>query len=471
MVGASATEGGIILLARNEDFTRNNWDKYMTYRDLPQYRVPGTPAVVNGAWTLGNGLSVPVPSTAFAYSAMPDAAGGTEASYGIGDHFFFEERGINTQNVAMSATNSMTTNPRAQHADPFVSAGIQEAIMPTLVLPQARSARDGVELLGSYVEDYGASEPNGLLLGDPTESWYVEIGSGHHWIATRVPDDSYVAIANGLRTHDVDLEAGTTLHSEGLFEFVLEHHLLEDAEVHAFNFAQAFGILGVPYNEDRIWLAQKILTPSRKQPSRQMQYPLFLQPDRPVQVADVMTVLRATYAGTVLARKADRPIGYEKTAESHIITLDPSMPVELAGMIWQAISTPLGAPYMPLYGVMTEIPASYRRGGNSFSPLSAYWAFHGAHALEVMRDRVDHVATPKWWTGFEQQCVAEAPLLSATLLEAYKTNKEASVDLAKRVSTGIASQGVDLATLATAALMTEIANEGASTHQLAMSGS
>jgi dipeptidase len=462
--GSRATDGGLILLARNEDFTRNNWNKYLTYRELPQYRVPSTPSVSDGVWTLGNGLAVPVPDKAFAYSAMPDAAGGTEANYGIGDHFFFEERGTNSQNVAISATNSMATNRQAQKADPFVAVGIEEAIIPTLVLPQADSARHAVQLLGTYVEKYGASEPNGLVLGDPAECWYVEIGSGHHWIAARVPDEGYVAVANGLRVHDVDLESGSTLHSSGLFEFVVEHHLLEAPDAHAFNFAKAFGILGVPYNVDRIWLAQKFLTPSLDQAPRQAQYPLFLPPDEPIKVTDVMRVLRATYAGTVLAGKADRPIGYEKTAESHIITVDPGMPAELAAMIWQAISTPLGAPYMPLYSVMNEVPAGYNRGANEFTPLSAYWAFHGAHALQVMRDAVDHIATQNWWTNFEQECVAEAPVLNNMLSQAYKTNKAVAIDLARRASTGVASQGADLATRATAALMTEIAGQGASAH-------
>jgi hypothetical protein len=62
-----------------------------------------------------------------------------------------------------------------------------------------------------------------------------------------------------------------------------------------------------------------------------------------------------------------------------------------------------------------------------------------------------------------------APLLSDMLVDAYKTNKEAAIDLAKRASTGVASQALDLATAATATLMTAIANDGASAHQLAMS--
>lgn len=69
---------GIILLARNEDYQQNNWNKYQVIRHHPEYFVDKAyPNItVNaGTWTLGNGLQVPVPQNQFSYSAMPDAAG------------------------------------------------------------------------------------------------------------------------------------------------------------------------------------------------------------------------------------------------------------------------------------------------------------------------------------------------------------------------------------------------------------
>ena len=45
-----------------------------------------------------------------------------------------------------------------------------EAIIPTLILPQAKTAKEGVELLGRYVEQYGAGEGNSLYLADVNEA-------------------------------------------------------------------------------------------------------------------------------------------------------------------------------------------------------------------------------------------------------------------------------------------------------------
>lgn len=469
--GTAATAGNLLILARNEDFTRPNWNKYLAYRPVPQYALPGTTSVTDGRWTLGNGLVVPVPANSFSYSCMPDAAADTEASHNTSYGYFFEERGVNARNVAITATNSMATNARAAAADPFVAVGIQEAIITTLILPQAETARHGVELLGGYVEQFGASEGNGVLIGDQTECWYVEIGSAHHWIAVRVPDDQYLVVANDMRVHDVDLDAGraagTLMYSDDLFEFVEKYQLLENPDRRSFNFAQAFGVTGVPYNVDRVWLAQHILTPSIDQQPRQAQYPLFLAPDQPAELGAVMGLLRATYAGTVLDGKADRPIGYDKTAESHIITFDPAMPDELAGQIWQTVSTPLGAPYLPLYSVMTDIPASYRTGLNEFTQLSAYWAFHGAHTLAKLAAGAAG-GQPEWWVDFEQRLVRQAPVVGPALADVYRTDPGTAVDMARRYSTGTAAQAYDLATRATDDLLTAIAAGGAQAHAEAL---
>ncbi|CAH2904752.1 MAG: hypothetical protein PPHEMADM_5616 [uncultured Paraburkholderia sp.] len=352
MVGKTAMADGTILLSRNEDFTRNNWNKYLVYRTLPQYRSDDKHALREGQWVLGNGLTVSVPQHAYGYSAIPDFAGYEEAVFAIGDHYFYKERGINQRNLAVSATNSLAINDKTNAADPLLaSGGIAESVIPTLVLPQAETALDAVELLGQYVERYGASEVNGVLFGDPEESWYFENGSAHHWIAVRIPPEAYLVVANGMRVHGIDLDDVNVRHSKDLFSFIVEHQLLDHPDAQNLNFSAAFGIPGNPCNEDRIWLAQHILTPSLDQPVGQQQYPLFLTPDNKLGVEDVTTVLRATYGGTVLEGKAKRPIGYEATAESHIITLDASMPVALQGVIWQVISTPLGAPYMPFFNM------------------------------------------------------------------------------------------------------------------------
>lgn len=457
-VGKKVSENGILILARNEDFTRNNWNKYLEYRKYPEYYNPNNdnPLINGNIWTLGNGLKVPIPSNQFSYSAMPDAAGYQESVYGIGNRFYFEERGINQRNVAISATNSMSSNDKAKAADPLVGVGIAECIIPTLLLPQSETALDGVKLLGNYVETYGASEANGILIGDPKESWYFEIGSGHHWIAVKIPEDSYIVVANDMRVHSVDLKSKDVMYSKGMFEFVINNQLLDNPDLNNFNFAAAFGIPGDPYNVDRVWLAQSILTPSKVQETRQYQYPLFLKPDKNIAVKDIMKVLRATYDGTVLDGIATRPIGVERTAESHIITLDPEMPDELKGLIWQAVGTPLGSPYMPLFNLMDDIPPGYSVGSDQYSVFSAYWAFRGLFALGNFDNKQYVPLIQTLWETYEAEFLNEEKYLKKMLKETYNSNVETSINFAKKYSTGITYQLVGVANNEKNALMTKI---------------
>lgn len=448
LVGKKASQHRGTTIARNEDYTANNWNKYLAVRPA-KTNEPGQ------TWILGNGLKVPLPKIQYRYSAMPDAMAGEEALVAARGRFF-EERGINEHNVAISATNSMAVNAGAQKADPLVTPGIAEAVIPTLILPQATSALHAVELLGGYVEKYGAGEGNGVAISDENEVWYVEIGSGHHWIAVKVPEDGYLAVANGMRVHSVDLDLTRTVrHSPGLFEFTKNNNLLKNPLRHAFNFAEAFGIPGNPYNVDRVWLIQKILTPSQKQPVRKYQYPLFLRPDQSITVQDIMTIFRSTYEGTELEGIADRPIGTVRTAESHIIVIDGRMPKELQGIIWQALGNPGGSVYMPLYNTVDHYPPGYSYGSNIYSPYSAYWSFKGLASLGENHCRYAE-QIKRLWRRYESRFLFEHPYLTDILKTMYKVDRQQAIDFASGYSQGIAYRTVGAAHAERNAIMTMI---------------
>lgn len=59
------------------------------------------------------------------------------------------EAGINAHNVAMSATETITTNARVIGADPFEKDGLGEEDLLTITLPYINSAREGVQRLVS----------------------------------------------------------------------------------------------------------------------------------------------------------------------------------------------------------------------------------------------------------------------------------------------------------------------------------
>ena len=141
------------------------------------------------------------------YSSVPDA---------LGTDGIWAAAGGNECDVAMTATETITSNERVLGADPLVRfvpasgtpgeegyrpevpGGLGEEDFVTLVLPYIHSAREGVLRLGALLECYGTYEMNGIAFSDLDEIWWLETIGGHHWIARRVPDDCYVTMPNQL---------------------------------------------------------------------------------------------------------------------------------------------------------------------------------------------------------------------------------------------------------------------------------
>ncbi len=145
-------------------------------------------------------LTVELPEQAMRYTDCPNVT----KSNGV-----WPACGINEANVAMTATETITSNARVVGADPYVRyqekkgrntkevpGGIGEEDLVTLVLPYIHSAREGVLRTGALLEQYGTYEPNGMAFADANEVWWLETIGGHHWIARRVPDDRVVIMPN-----------------------------------------------------------------------------------------------------------------------------------------------------------------------------------------------------------------------------------------------------------------------------------
>ena len=47
---------------------------------------------------------------------------------------------------------------------------------------------------------------NSIAFSDAEEIWWLETIGGHHWMAKRVPDDSYVVMPNRLGIDEFDLD-------------------------------------------------------------------------------------------------------------------------------------------------------------------------------------------------------------------------------------------------------------------------
>ncbi len=247
LVGKAATTSGSVIIGRNED-AKTAWPKHLAFNKHEENLAN------NHFKSKDNKFEMELPTTKFAYSSTPEWTD----KYGV-----FEEDGINEYHVAMSATESAYANERVLAVDPFeTEKGILEEAMITVVLPYVKTAREGVKRLGEIVEKHGAAEADGILFGDRDEAWYMEIGSGHHWVAQRIPEDSYAVVANQLAIQVIDFNSDDFMFSTGIQEFVKTNQLWPADQ--AFNFREIFGThddSDLHYNTPRVWIGQKLLTP------------------------------------------------------------------------------------------------------------------------------------------------------------------------------------------------------------------
>ena len=204
LVGKNASYDGSTMIARNDD----SGSGHFTAKKFVVVQSEEHPAVYRSVLSH---VEIPLPGDPMRMTAMPNAVEGK----GI-----WAAAGVNAANVGMTATETITSNPRVLGADPLVvyqpargeqpevPGGIGEEDIVYLVLPYIHTAREGVERLGKLLETYGTYEMNGIAFQDVNEIWWLETIGGHHWMARRVPDDSYVVMPNQLGMY-VDVEVRT----------------------------------------------------------------------------------------------------------------------------------------------------------------------------------------------------------------------------------------------------------------------
>jgi dipeptidase len=348
--------------------------------------------------------------------------------------------GINAANVGMTATETITTNPRVLAADPFVEyqkpkkrgdkaipGGIGEEDIVVLVLPYIKTAREGVLRLGKLLETYGTYEPNGIAFNDENEIWWLETIGGHHWIAKRVPDDLVVIAPNRFGMDSFDLKDAfgakkAHLCSKDLKEFIADNHLdlNQDGK---FDPRDVFGShtdLDHIYDNPRAWFMGRYLTPfSHKWEGPDAEYgpesdniPWALKPDRKVAVEDVKYMLSGHFQGTDYdpytsrdtgKRGMYRSIGINRTGVCTICQIRSDVPDIIKGLEWICFGSTTFDALIPVYTNVPSVPAYLSNVTTDVSTENFYW---GSRLLGAMADK-DFASCLQPITRYQDKVMAE----------------------------------------------------------------
>ena len=391
LVGKKASNDGSVIISRNDD---GSFEPKQLRVIKPEKQPRKYKSVIAH-------LTIELPDNPIRYTSAP--------GYNTKTSGIWPACGINAANVAMTATETITSNPRVVGADPYVvyqpkkgkkdkeiPGGIGEEDLVTLVLPYIRSAREGVLRLGDLLAQYGTYEANGIAFCDKDEAWWLETIGGHHWIAKRVPDDRVVIMPNQFGLDEFDFadaygKKENHLCSPDLKEFVEKNHLYTGMG-EGFNPRLAFGSRSDSdhiYNTPRAWfMARYFLERTYRWDGEGADFtpesndiPWSFVPERKVTIEDVRYLLGSFYQGTpynpydnnASHKGKYRTIGVPNSDVCGILQIRGDLPEAIRGVQWFSMGGSGFTCCFPFYAGVDELPAYISGTTDKVSTDTMYW--------------------------------------------------------------------------------------------------
>jgi len=392
LVGKKASYDGSTMIARNEDSPSGIfWPKKLSISN------PETSS--NQYKSKISNLTIELPKNPLKHVYFPKI----DLSEGV-----WGGSGINSKNVAITATETITSNERVLGADPLIDLskeenkgkyGIGEEDFVLLVIPFINTAREGVKRVGELLEKYGTYEPNGMAFSDENEIWWLETIGGHHFIAKKVPDDKVVIMPNqfGLDNYDLNDALGAQenhICSSDLLDFIKKNHLNFNQNEKNFNPRIAFGShtdFDHVYNTPRAWYLGRYLAkkqykwdgPNADYKPDSDNIPWSYTPDNLITIEDVKYLLSSHFQGTPYDpySKGDNPlknkyrvVGINRTGFVHICQIRGYMNNnDLKPIIWFSFGACTFNTLTPFYTNVNKVPEYYSNTTLKANTNNFYW--------------------------------------------------------------------------------------------------
>lgn len=201
-VGSDLTADGTTMFARSEDIS-NSYNKLF-------YVSPAGKHTAGEEYAGCYGFTYTFTKSSYGYTAFSDDYGAAASECpdcgGTHAHTPYEAGGTNEMGVTVSATETIGCSDAIYEADPYVDTGIEEAEIPTVLLSEAATAKEAVDLLLSIYDTAGCAGGAGLFIADDKEVWYVENASGTQYVALKLSSSMAFAQPNMSIIGLIDLD-------------------------------------------------------------------------------------------------------------------------------------------------------------------------------------------------------------------------------------------------------------------------
>ena len=305
-------------------------------------------------------------------------------------------------------------------------------------LARGKTAREALKVIVDLVEEYGYySSGESFSIADPNEAWILEMISkgpnnkGAVWVAVRIPDGYISAHANQARIQTFPLENGkTSISSKNLdkifnpeVEIVYAADVISfaremkyfDGKDEEFSFSDIYAPVdfgAARYCDSRVWAffnrfnsTMKEYADYAKGIDLSKRMPLYIKPDRKLDMHDVANAMRDHFEGTDLDMTKDigagphkipyrwRPMGWQYNGvsfvhERAIATQQTGwwfvaqcrswLPNPVGGILWFGVDDAATSCLTPIYCSSTTVPDAYRVGNGdllTYSETAAFWTF------------------------------------------------------------------------------------------------
>ena len=427
IIGRQLTKDGTTLFGRTEDYpyypNGGKHNKNYVVVDAKNYKE------VDQLEDESNGFTYPHAASEMKYTATYDSARGDGSNGAFGEH------GFNEAGVSMTSTVTAIPNKKVLKTDPLTEKGIPEAAMLDVVLPRVKSAREGVEFLAKVIEEKGSSEGNVVVFADQKETWYMEILSGHQYVAVKVPEDKYAVFANTYYLGHVDLnDTENVIASKDVEKVAKESGNYKTDKDGNFHIAKSYGPEKYAEGDrSRTYAGITLLDPDSKVTYEDDEYELFRSPTDPNKkytLEDAFALQRNRFEhlngrfvpddqigvkkqgddgsnDTVRKDQYKYALGNENVIDAHVYQINPNLPKSFGGTVWLGMGPSRNTPYVPFYGNVKDTYEAFKPQTATYDPNSWYWTVWHIDQMAINNQDLFGKSIQNHWKALEEQLIIE----------------------------------------------------------------
>ncbi len=332
-VGKNLTENGAVMIGGSGEEVSSHWLEIVPARDHP----------ANAMIQVGVTSEAVIPGELIEIAQARRTHRYMQMAYTDFEGFPppLTNGGVNEHQVAVrdvwapSREELVEMTPRPQR-------GLQYSDLARIVMERARTAREGVEIIGDLIAEHGFATYGGNthLIADPNEGWVVwQLAGGEGlWVAERLgPDEVRVLYPGAIGEIPLDIQNDPDfMASENFISFAEEQGWYERSAGAAFNAARVYGPQDI---EDHREPGIKLMSPRALEAELLAAAPL----SEPAFIAFVRD-----------PRVVDDDAGYGQAVSLHADLADPDLI-----RMWLAPTGSVTAPFNVFWLGVEDVPMEY----------------------------------------------------------------------------------------------------------------